>query len=98
MGMGTLGAIKAHRPYVDLLDGRIFLLGLRAVLPLAVVYGTSPKAWAALVVAFASRVLGTDTCRYLFWGAPPLLLHMTVPSWLIGPALLVHLATFRRAI
>ncbi len=98
VGMGTWGAIKAHRPYVDLLDGRALGYGLRATIPLACVWLTEPRAWLALAVAFGSRILGTDTCRYLFWAAPPLIALTNAPSWVVLPALAVHLVTFKRAI
>ena len=91
----TWKAIQAHRPYQDLLDGKLPLYGLRVVLPAAVWWGASRQAWAALGLAMASRVLGTDTCRFLFWAAPPLVVGLpALPWWVVA----VHLVTFQRAI
>jgi hypothetical protein len=95
VGLGTLAAIKVHRSYQDLLDGKIVLVGLRGLLPLSVYYGTSPRALLAFLVAYGSRLIGTDTCRFLFWAAPPLVSELPdLPAWVI----LVHVVTFRRAI
>lgn len=95
VGHGIWEQVKAHRPYVDLLDGKMVALGYRAALPIAAWWGTSPRAWAAVALAFGSRVMGTDTCRYLFWAAPPLIADShDVPLWVLA----AHLVTFRRAI
>jgi hypothetical protein len=69
--------------------------GLRALVPAAMVYGCSPRAWLALAVAFASRLVGTDTGRFLFWAAPPLLADTPdLPMWVVA----AHVLTFRRMI
>jgi hypothetical protein len=96
VGRGLLHALKVHRPYVDFLDWKVNLFALRAVPFAAAYYGASPFAWVSLAVAWFSRVVGTDACRYAFWGAPMLIRQLPpdFPAWAVG----VHLATFRRAI
>lgn len=95
VGVGTVGAIRAHKPYVDWLDWKLNLLALRGVPFFALFYGTSPLSWVTLAVAFASRLVGTDGARYLFWGAPLLIRELPdLPSWLV----LAHVLTFRRMI
>ncbi len=95
VGHSTWQAIKAHRPYQDMLDPVIVALGLRAALAWPIYAGGSTRAWAALVMAFGSRIIGSDTCRFLFWAAPPLIADSPdAPLWVLG----LHLVTFRRAI
>lgn len=98
VGVGFWGAIKAHKPYVNLLEGRLLWYGYRMVGVLACAWMTSVRAWAAVAVAFGSRILGTDTCRYLFWAAPAAIVATDVPAWAVVPAVGIHLATFRKAI
>lgn len=95
VGLGLWAQAKAHRPYVDLLDGKMLGVGYRAALGVAAWWGCSPRAWVALLVAHGSRIMGTDTCRYLFWAAPPLIADShEAPLWVLA----VHLVSFRRAI
>jgi hypothetical protein len=95
VGHGTWAAIKAHKPFQDFLDPWTVVYGLRAVLPLDAYFGASPRAWAALALAFATRVIGTDSCRFLFWAAPPMIADThDAPLWVIA----AHVLTFRRAI
>lgn len=92
---GAWAAIKAHKPYQDFLDGKVLLVGLRGLLPLAVYDGMPARSWLSLAVAVGSRVLGTDTCRFLFWAAPPIVADARdVPMWYLA----LHLVTFRRSI
>lgn len=94
-GPGMWTTIKGTRPYQDLLDGKILLVGLRGLLPIAAYDGMPVRAWLSLAVAFASRVIGTDTCRFLFWAAPPMVADARdVPMWYLA----LHIVTFRRAI
>lgn len=96
VGLDTLrGSIEAHRPYVDFLDWRVNVFGMRSVLPLAAWNGAPMSAWTALAVANASRIVGTDGCRFLFWGAPLLIRSMgDVPLWVVA----LHVVSFRRLI
>lgn len=95
VGQGFLASLRAHKPYNDFLDWRINVFGLRAV-PLVAAWSGAPlSAWATLAVAWCSRAVGTDACRFLFWAAPALLVRVgDVPSWVV----LAHAVTFRRAI
>jgi len=96
VGHSFWNSIRAHRGRTDLLgpDGLVF--ALRAVPAAAVWYGSSPAGWLALALAFASRLMATDTGRCLLWAAPPLLsaLPPTVPGW----AVMLHVMTFRRMV
>lgn len=96
VGHTTRGAISAHKPYQDLLSWEAIVWPLRALAPMAAVYGMSPAGWAAFAVAYASRVIGTDTGRFMAWGAPAMLLAMPadVPLWVVA----AHLLTFRRMV
>lgn len=95
VGRGLLHALRAHRPYVDFLDWRVNVFALRGVVPLAAFYGVSTSAWLTLAVAWFSRVVGTDACRFAFWAAPILVRELPdVPAW----AVLAHAATIRRMI
>jgi hypothetical protein len=95
VGRGLLHSIKSHRPYVDWLDMRVHALSLRG-LWLAMAYcGCSVRALATVGVALASRLIGTDGCRFMFWAAPVVIREMPdVPLWFV----LAHVLTFRRAI
>ena len=95
VGHTLVDSIKAHKLYQDLLDPWTVVYGLRGVLPLAAFGCSSPRAWLALCVAFATRVIGTDTCRFLWWSAPVLLKDSpSSPMWF----LMLHVLTFRRAL
>ncbi len=95
VGHSFLDAIKAHKPYQDLLDPWCVVYGWRAVLPMCAYFGTSSRAWIAGAVAFGSRVIGTDSCRFLFWAAPPMIADTgDAPLWVLA----LHVLTFRRAI
>jgi hypothetical protein len=94
VGHGTLGAIKAHKPYVDLMGETGLVWSLRGLPLMAAFVGAGPSAWASLGVAFASRIIGTDTSRFLLWAAPPLCAAVgDVPWWMVA----LHVMTFRRA-
>lgn len=93
VGHGVLAAIRAHRPYQDWLDPKVVLLALRGVLAWPVYAGTSAAGWSAFAVAMGSRLLGSDTGRFLFWAAPIMIRDMPeVPAWVLA----LHIATFRR--
>lgn len=94
VGHGTLGAITAHRPYVDLLSDTGLVWSLRG-LPLMMAHlGAGPAAWASVAVAFTSRLLGTDTSRFLLWAAPPICAGLgDAPLWMVA----LHVISFRRA-
>jgi len=96
VGRGVIRSIAAHRQYVDFLDWRVNLLGLRSLPLLGAWYGLPLPAWAALVVANGSRIIGSDGARFLFWGAPAVVCSLPddIPSWVIA----VHVLTFRRLI
>jgi hypothetical protein len=95
VGRGLLHAIRAHKPYVDWLDMNVNLYSLRGVWLAMAYYGCSVRALATVGVAMLSRIVGTDSCRYVFWAAPLVVRELPdVPAW----AVLVHVVTFRRAI
>jgi hypothetical protein len=88
----TLATMLAHRPHVDLLNEGGLVWALRGI-PLWAAYAGAPlNAWVALGVAFASRLVGTDTARCLMWAAPAFLMHMDPPWWVVA----LHVVTFRR--
>lgn len=95
VGNGLVASIRAHKPYTDWLDWKLNLFALRGVPLLGAYFGASPLAWLALAVGWASRLVGTDGARFMFWGAP-LLIHglPDVPLWMVA----AHVATFRRMI
>lgn len=89
-----LATMLAHRPHVDLLNEGGLVWALRGI-PLWAAYAGAPlSAWVALGVAFASRLVGTDTARCLMWAAPALLMHMDPPWWAVA----LHVVTFRRVL
>lgn len=90
-----LGTIRAHKPYVDWLDGRVHLLHLRG-LWLVAATAPSPQVLATTAVALASRLVGTDGGRFLLWAGPALAAAMPadVPLWVLA----LHVLTFRRCI
>lgn len=93
VGHGTWGALKAHRPHVDLLNDTGLVWSLRGLVPLAAWQGAEPRAWVALALAFASRAIGTDTARFMLWAAPPLIAGLAhAPAWAVA----LHVITFRR--
>jgi hypothetical protein len=87
-----LATMLAHKPHVDLLNEGGLVFALRGIPILAAWQGVSWHAWTALAVAFASRLVGTDTARCLMWAAPALLLEIDPPWW----AVVIHIMTFRR--
>jgi hypothetical protein len=93
-GHDLRGAVRAHRRFQDFLDWRQVVFPLRAVLPMAAYYGVTPAAWASFAVAFASRLVGTDTARFMLWAAPPMVaaLPNDIPAWMV----LVHVVSFVR--
>jgi hypothetical protein len=95
VGHGLLSSIWAHRPYNDWLDWKVNVLALRGLPFFAAYYGASPRALAALAVAWASRLVGTDGARFIWWGSPLLIRELPdIPWWLV----LAHVVTFRRMI
>ncbi len=95
VGRGLIHSIRAHKPYTDWLDWKVNALSLRGVPLLAAFYGASPQAWLSLAVAWASRLVGTDGARFLFWGAPILIRELPdFPTWMLA----LHLYTFRRMV
>ncbi len=82
----------AHRPHVDLLGPAGLVWALRGLVPLAAWQGAPIQAWAALGVAFASRLVGTDTARCMMWAAPALLMHCDPPWWVVA----LHVMSFNR--
>jgi hypothetical protein len=95
VGRGLVSSIWAHRPYTDWLDWKLNLLSLRGV-PFFAAYCNLPvRAWLPLGVAWASRLVGTDGARFIWWGSPLLIRELPdVPWWLV----LAHVVTFRRMI
>ena len=87
--------IAVHRRYVDLLSGETVIDGLRGALAWAVWAGCPLRAWAAVAVAFGSRIVGTDSCRFLAWGAVPLVMLAPEPPVFVVAASVV---LFRRRI
>jgi hypothetical protein len=93
VGHSLFGAIHAHRSYVQLLSPSGLVWTLRGLPVMAAWAGVSMQAWATLGVAFASRVIGTDTSRFLMWGALPLIRDLDPPVWMVA----IQLMTWRRA-
>ncbi len=82
----------AHKPHVDLLNDGGLVWAMRGVVPLAAWLGAPLHAWLALGLAFASRLIATDTARSLMWAAPILLRDLDPPAWAVA----LHVMTFRR--
>jgi hypothetical protein len=100
MGHGILASALAHRRWyqsngMDLLGDGGLVWSLRGLPVMAAWLGADWRAWPALGVAFASRLIGTDTSRFLMWAAPALILRMPDPPlWMVA----IHVATFRRVV
>ncbi len=92
VGHTLWGAIEAHRTYVNMLGDTGLVWSLRGLPVMAGYLGTSVAAWACLGVAFASRILGTDTSRYIMWGALPMIRELDPPLWMLA----LQTMTFRR--
>jgi hypothetical protein len=96
VGRGFMRSIVDHRPYNDWLDMRVHWSSLRGIWLGMAWFGCSLQGLATLAVAIGSRVIGTDSCRYVFWAAPLLVRELpdAIPLWAIG----AHVLTFKRAI
>lgn len=93
VGHGLFGAIAAHRDFVNLLSPSGLVWSLRGLPVMAAYLGVSVQAWVCLGVAFASRIMGTDTSRYIMWGALPMIRELgDVPLWMLA----VQVISFRR--
>ncbi len=93
VGRGLWDSLMAHKPYTDWLDWVVPGWGLRGLIPIAAYSGVSYSAWASLAVAFASRAVGTDGARFLWWAAPALVRDMPdAPVWMVA----AHVMAFRR--
>ncbi len=92
VGHGLWGAIAAHRDYVDLLSPNGLVWSLRGLPLMAGYLGCSLQAWLCLGVAFASRIMGTDTSRFIMWGALPMIREIDPPLWMLA----AQTMTFRR--
>ncbi len=93
LGHSLPAALLAHRPFNDLANPAGLLWSLRGLPLIAAYLGASPVAWVSLGVAYASRLLGTDTARFLMWAAPPLCAGANdAPLWMVA----LHVATFQR--
>lgn len=95
VGHGTWGAIWAHKDYIDMMGDSGLVWSLRGLPAIAALVGAGPSAWASLVAAYLSRIIGTDTSRYMLWAAPPLCAGMVdAPVWMLA----LHVMTFRRVV
>ncbi len=87
--------LRVHRPYQDMIDPMSLVWSLRGLPLIALAYGCSLRGWVTLALAYGSRVVGTDTARFLFWAAPALIVDSgEFPLWVLG----LHILSFRRAI
>lgn len=97
VGHGWWHALTVHRPYVDWLDPLFNVYSLRG-LPLMLAYFSPSNlgAWAALGVAYLSRLVGSDGARFMWWASPAIVLALPsdIPWWMV----LVQVATFKRMI
>ncbi len=92
VGHSLWGAIAAHRDYVDMLAPSGLIWSLRGLPLMAGDLGASVASWACLGVAFASRIMGTDTSRYIMWGALPMIREIDPPLWMLA----LQTMSFRR--
>lgn len=94
VGHGTLGAIKAHKDYIDMMGDTGLVWSLRGLPVMAAWAGVSPAAWGSLILTYLTRIIGTDTARYMMWAAPSLCSQLhDAPMWMVA----AHVVTFRRA-
>ncbi len=91
VGHGFIGTIVAHKPHVNLLNEGGLVWALRGVPLLAAWLGAPVQAWVALGVAFASRIVATDTARSMMWAAPILIRDVDAPAWAVA----LHVVSFR---
>jgi hypothetical protein len=93
----TWSALQFHRKAQDLLDPMAVVVPLRGLLVAPVVFGAEPRTWAALSLAYVSRVMGTDPGRFMWWAAPPLAFELGQRGGHWVPLILaLHLATMKR--
>lgn len=91
VGRGFVGTIVAHKPHVNLLNEGGLVWALRGVPLLAAWLGAPVQAWVALGVAYASRLVATDTARSMMWAAPILIRDVDAPAWAVA----LHVVSFR---
>ncbi len=91
VGHGFVGTIVAHKPHVNLLNEGGLVWALRGVPLLAAWLGAPVQAWVALGVAYASRIVATDTARSMMWAAPILIRDVDAPAWAVA----LHVVSFR---
>lgn len=95
VGGGFLHSLRVSRPYNDFLDAKTTFLGLRGLPLMAAYFGVGWQAWVTLAVAWASRAVGTDFGRFVWWAAPALVVKLPdVPLWMVA----LQIGTFRRCI
>lgn len=95
VGHGFIASVRAHKPYNDFLDAKTTALALRGLVPIGAYLGLPAQAWIAMAIAWASRAVGTDFARFMFWSAPLVVAKLPdVPLWMVA----LHVMTFRRCI
>ncbi len=93
VGRGFRWSLYIHRQDHDWLNWEQTAFALRGLPLFAAGYGVSPGAWVTLGVAWASRLVGSDLGRFVFWAAPVLVRDLPeLPAWMV----LLHAVTFRR--
>ncbi len=96
---GLSNIIRQHRPWHDFLDWRGWVLPTRAVIPLAAMSSAPMSAWTALLVASATRLVGTENGRFLAYGAIPLIAAThadPLPTFALYGAVAMHAQTLSR--
>ena len=93
VGRGLLQSLTLHKPFHDWLGTDQNVFALRGLPLMAAYFGESPQAWAALAVAWCSRLVGTDLGRFAFWAAPIMVRELPdFPAWMA----MTHAVTFKR--
>lgn len=93
VGRGFIASLLVHHDDNDWLNWQTTAFALRGLPLLAAWLGMSTAGWAALGLAWATRLVATDLGRMTLWAAPVMIRDMPdVPAW----AVMLHAVSFRR--
>lgn len=86
VGLPSLRAtLLAQKKMQDYVDWKSWIYPTKVIVPLAATEHVPLNAWLALLVASATRIMGTDNTRFVMWGVPPVVAGLTsAPLWLVA--------------